>query len=231
MKKIIGKTLRIKRMTYFLILSLLFHMSLFIVSSTKKEITFGDKLIPVEILDASSIISKGDYLIKPEKRTTKQNARNLKKEKFIDEKIQDKVLKEDNANKILEVKTTKKENNVAPNIYDPKNNRIVGNEGENITNQVEKGSLKGKGTEKITCLSCVKPEYPKIALRGGYEGIVKLKIWIATNGEVIEAKIIKSSGYEILDKTGIKAALKSKFYPISQKRTINIEYNLKLNRR
>ena len=117
------------------------------------------------------------------------------------------------------------------NIYDPKNNRIVRNEGENITNQVEKGSLKGKGTEKITCLACVKPEYPKIALRGGYEGIVKLKIWIATNGEVIEAKIIKSSGYEILDKAGIKAALKSKFYPVSQKRTINIEYNLKLNRR
>ena len=113
MKKIIGKTLRIKRMTYFLILSLLFHMSLFIVSSTKKEITFGDKLIPVEILDASSIISKGDYLIKPEKRTTKQNARNLKKEKFIDEKIQDKVLKEDNANEILEVNTTKKEKKVA----------------------------------------------------------------------------------------------------------------------
>ena len=68
MKKIIGKTLRIKRMTYFLILSLLFHMSLFIVSSTRKEITFGDKLIPVEILDANSIISKGDYLIKPEKK-------------------------------------------------------------------------------------------------------------------------------------------------------------------
>ena len=77
----------------------------------------------------------------------------------------------------------------------------------------------------------MKPEYPKIALRGGYEGIVKLKIWIDTNGEVIEAKIINSSGYEILDKTGIKAALKSKFYPVSQKRTINIEYNLKLDRR
>jgi TonB family protein len=212
-------------------LSILLHLSLFVISSKKKEITLGDKLIPVEVLDISSIISKGDYIIKPEKRTKKLNPRNLKKEKFIDEKILDKILKEDNTNEILEVKKTKKEKKVAPNIYDPKNNRIFGNEGENITNQVEKGSLKGKGTEKITCLACVKPEYPKIALRGGYEGIVKLKIWIATNGEVIEAKIIKSSGYEILDKAGIKAALKSKFYPVSQKRTINIEYNLKLNRR
>ena len=230
-KKIRGKILRMKRMNFYIILSILLHLSLFVISSKKKEITLGDKLIPVEVLDISSIISKGDYIIKPEKRTKKLNPRNLKKEKFIDEKILDKILKEDNTNEILEVKKTKKEKKVAPNIYDKKNNRIVGNEGENITNQVEKGSLKGKGTEKITCLSCVKPEYPKIALRGGYEGIVKLKIWIATNGEVIEAKIIKSSGYEILDKTGIKAALKSKFYPISQKRTINIEYNLKLNRR
>ena len=218
-------------MNYYVILSILFHLSLFIVSSKKKEITLGDKLIPVEILDTSYIMSKGDYLIKPEKRTTKPKARNLKKEKFIVEKIQDKILKEDNANEIPEVKKTNKEKKVFPNNYDTKNNRIVGNEGEKILNQVEKGSLKGKGIEKITCLSCVKPEYPKIALRGGYEGIVKLKIWIATNGEVIEAKIIKSSGYEILDKTGIKAALKSKFYPVSQKRTINIEYNLKLNRR
>ena len=230
MKKIIIKTLRMKRMNYYVILSILFHLSLFIVSSKKKEITLGDKLIPVEILDTSYIMSKGDYLIKPEKRTTKPNARNLKKEKFIVEKIQDKILKEDKANEIAEFKKINNEKKVAHSINAPKINRTVGNEGEKITNQVEKGSLKGKGIEKITCLSCVKPKYPKIALRGGYEGIVKLKIWIAKNGEVIEAKIIKSSGYEVLDKTGIDAALKSKFYPLTQKRTIYLEYNLKLNR-
>jgi len=225
-----GKILRIKRINQYVILSILIHLSLFVVSSKKKEITLGDKLIPIEVLNISSIISKGDYLIKPEKSPTKPNQRNLPKEKFIVEKIQDKILKEDKANEIAEVKKINNEKKLAHSINDPKVNRTVGNEGEKITNQVEKGSLKGKGIEKITCFSCVKPKYPKIALRGGYEGIVKLKIWINKNGEVIDARIIKSSGYEILDKTGIKAAIKSKFYPLTKKRTINIEYNLKLNR-
>ncbi len=225
-----GKTLRIKRINQYIILSILIHLSLFVVPPKKKEITLGDKLIPIEVLNISSIISKGDYLIKPKKSPTKPNPRNLPKEKFIVEKIQDKILKEDKANEIAEVKKINNEKKVAHSINAPKINRTVGNEGEKITNQIEKGSLKGKGIEKITCLSCVKPKYPKIALRGGYEGIVKLKIWIAKNGEVIEAKIIKSSGYEVLDKTGIDAALKSKFYPLTQKRTIYLEYNLKLNR-
>ena len=119
-KKIRGKILRMKRMNFYIILSILLHLSLFVISSKKKEITLGDKLIPVEVLDISSIISKGDYIIKPEKRTKKLNQRNLKKEKFIDEKILDKILKEDNANEILEDKKTKKEKKVAPNIYDKK---------------------------------------------------------------------------------------------------------------
>ena len=230
MKKIRDKTIRIKKMNFYLILSILIHLSIFIVSSKKREITFGDKLIPVEILDISSIISKGDYIIRPEKSTKKPNPRIRPQEKLIIKKIQEKILKEDNVNKIIKIKKTEKDKRLASPIDDPKMNRVVGSEGYKTTNQVEKGSLKGKGKEKITCLSCIKPEYPKVALRGGYEGIVKIKIWIDTNGEVISAKIIKSSGYEILDKTGMKAALKSKFYPITQKRTINIEYNLKLNR-
>ena len=230
-KKNRDKNFMIKRMNCYIILSIMLHLSLFIFSHKKKEITLGDKIIPVEVLDINSIISKGDYIIKPEKRITKANPSNLPNKKLIVEEIKNKIIEKETTNETLEVKETKRVDRLESPINDLKMNRVVGDEGEKITNQVEKGSLKGKGIEKITCLSCVKPKYPKIALRAGYEGIVKLKIWIARNGEVIEAKIIKSSGYEILDKTGITAALKSKFYPLSQKRTINIEYNLKLNRR
>ena len=228
MKKLRIKIQSIKKINYYLILSLLLHFSLLIVSYKKQEITLGDKLIPVEVLDISSIVGKGDYIIQPERRNKKP--RNQPKEQIINEKIQDETLKKESANEILKIKKAKRKKRLSFPIIDPKTNRVVGNEGEKITNQLEKGSLKGKGIEKITCLYCVKPEYPKIALRGGYQGIVKLKIWIAKNGEVIDAKILKSSGYDILDKTGIKAALKSKFYPLTQKRTINIEYNLKINR-
>ena len=230
MKRITDKALGNKRMNCYVLLSIMLHLSFFMVSSKKEKITLGDKLVPVEVLNISSIISKGDYLKKPEKRNTKPTPKNLRKEKFIVEKIEDKIEKEDKINEIFEVEKTKKKKRENPPINDSRVNRTVGNEGKKVKNQVEKGSLKGKGIEKITCLSCEKPKYPKIALRGGYEGIVKIKIWIAQNGEVIDAKIIKSSGYEILDKSGIKAALKSKFFPIKQKRSINIEYNLKLNR-
>ncbi len=228
MKKLRRKLKGVKKINYYIILSLLLHLSLFIVSYKKQEITFGDKLIPVEILDISSIVGKGDYIIQPERRNTKP--RNKPKEQIINEKIQDETLKKESANEILQIKKTKRKKRLAFPMIDTKTNRVIGNEGEKITNQLEKGSLKGKGKEKIICLSCVKPEYPKIALRGGYEGILKLKIWIAKNGIVTDVELIKSSGYDILDKTGIKAALKSKFYPLTQKRTINIEYNLKINR-
>ncbi len=231
LKRIREKSRSIERLNCYIILSILLHLSLFIISPKKKEITFGDKFIPVEVLDISSMIGKGDYITKPEKRTTKENPIELPKEKLVVEKIQNKNIKKDSSSEILKEKKTNTEKTFASPTDNSQKDRLIGDEGKKITNQVEKGSLKGKGIEKITCLSCVKPEYPKIALRGGYEGIVKLKIWIGVNGEVIQAKIIKSSGYEILDKTGIKAALKSKFYPLSQKRTINIEYNLKLNRR
>ena len=60
--------------------------------------------------------------------------------------------------------------------------------------------------------------------------IVKLEILIAENGAVIDVKIIKSSGYKILDKSGIYAARNSKFHPLNQQRKLNIEYNLRLNR-
>ena len=199
-------------------------------SSKEKEIALGDKLIPVEILNMSSIISKGDYLINPEREITKSNKKDISKEKLIVNEIQEKVPKEETNNEVLDIKKIIKKKRIATPIREPQINRSVGSNGEETTNKVEKGSLKGKGIEKITCLYCVKPKYPKLALRGGYEGIVKLKIWIAKNGKVIDVKILKSSGYDILDTTGIKAALRSKFYPLTQKRTINIEYNLKLNR-
>ena len=41
--------------------------------------------------------------------------------------------------------------------------------------------------------------------------------------------VIKTTGYKILDKAGIKAAKESKFYPLSKQSELNIVYELKLN--
>ena len=107
--------------------------------------------------------------------------------------------------------------------------KVLGARGKNKNENLEKGSLKGKGEIKITCLNCFEPKYPKLAIKRGYEGIMRLKIWIRRNGTVSKVEVLKSTGYNILDLSGIEAANKSIFFPIKEETTLNIEYNLQLN--
>ena len=110
-------------------------------------------------------------------------------------------------------------------------NKIRGIEKGIKSNKTEAGSIQGKGYQKVTCLNCVEPKYPKLAIKRGYEGVLKLEILILKSGIVKEVFIRESTGFEILDKAGVNAAFKSKFYPLTKKTNLNIEYTLKLNRR
>ena len=218
----------INRINYYITLSILIHLAMFSFLGSKKETTLGDKIVPIEIIDIDSIASKGEYFQKPQKRGEKDIKEIKMQEQEKKKKLQEEIIKEDKDINIKEDSKIIKENTITP--IDSGINKDRGNEGNLNSNEVEKGSVKGKGVEKITCLSCLKPKYPKIALKRGYEGILKLKILISKNGEVSDIKVIKSSGYTILDKSGIDAAKNSRFYPLKKERTINIEYNLKLNR-
>lgn len=97
-------------------------------------------------------------------------------------------------------------------------------ENENNVRGTEKGI---KSNSKVTCFNCVKPKYPKLAEKRGYEGVLKVEALILKSGIVKEVFIIESTGYEILDKAGVNAAFKSKFHPITKKTKLNIEYTLK----
>ena len=77
----------------------------------------------------------------------------------------------------------------------------------------------------------MEPLYPKLAIKRGYEGVLKLEVLILRSGIVKEVFIRKSTGFEILDKAGVSAAYNSKFYPLTKETNLNIEYTLKLNRR
>tara|TARA_B100000579_G_scaffold432746_1_gene450163 strand:+ start:861 stop:1460 length:600 start_codon:yes stop_codon:yes gene_type:complete len=197
-------------------------------TDVKKDITLGDKIIPIEIIDIPSIASKGEYFQEPQKKGTKDIRELFNQEKEIKKEVHEEIRKENQDLNINKINKTIKENIITPRDFGI--NKDIGSEGKLNSNEIEKGSLKGKGIEKITCLSCLKPEYPKLALKRGYEGILKLKILISKNGEVVDIQIIKSSGYQILDKSGIYAAKNSRFYPLKKERRINVEYNLKLNR-
>jgi len=49
--------------------------------------------------------------------------------------------------------------------------------------------------------------YPRVAKKMGWSGVVEIKLVVDTNGKLLEAKVVKSSGREILDKSALKAAL------------------------
>ena len=224
-----------------LIISLLTHFFLFTIFPIKEDKLLGDKYIPIEIVDIKSPIIKGDSINESEKTNNKKisntenNFKQKSKEKSeekLDKKIDDKKIedfKKETVNKQVEEKSLKKITSQQSQLENE--NKIRGIEKGIKSNTTEAGSIKGKGYQKVTCLNCVEPKYPKLAIKRGYEGVLKLEILILKSGIVKEVFIRESTGFEILDKAGVNAAFKSKFYPLTKKTNLNIEYTLKLNRR
>lgn len=51
----------------------------------------------------------------------------------------------------------------------------------------------------------IRPYYPLGARLRGEEGIVKVEVWIGSNGQVLDCAVVKSSGYPTLDNAALKA--------------------------
>ncbi|NGZ86014.1 energy transducer TonB [Duganella aceris] len=58
-----------------------------------------------------------------------------------------------------------------------------------------------------------KAEYPKASLINEEQGDVSMAFLVAADGNVVESKVEKSSGYKNLDKAAIKALSACKFKP------------------
>ena len=220
-----------------LIISLLTHFFLFTLFPIKKDKLLGDKYIPIEILDIKSPTIKGDSINESEKAIkkvfskTENNFKQKSREK-LEKKIDDKKIEnfeKESKNKKIEESSIKKTTSQQSQLEN--NNKIRGIEKGIKSNSTEAGSIKGKGYQKVTCLKCVEPKYPKLAIKRGYEGILTLEILILKSGIVKEVFIKKSTGFKILDQAGVNAAFESKFYPLVKETNLNIEYTLKLNQR
>ena len=206
-----------------LIISLCSHILLFTFLDFKNDNLLGDKFIPIELIDIDNSFNIGYSLDETQTKNVEDNSdfkednllKELKEEtieKFEDEVTEKKIINQENlANKI--------------NLENKYKGIVKGKKDQDI----EKGSILGEGAEKITCLNCIKPKYPKLAIQRGYEGILKLKVTIQKNGSVNNVLVIESTGYKILDNAGIKAAKESKFYPLRKQSELNIVYELKLN--
>ena len=204
------------------------HSFLFLFIEKERDVTLGEKIIPIELLDDLSEAGFGEATerrkrlikkpsIKEELKNEIEKKNTLdEQESFEDNKINEKKiqLKKDKSNLINQ-----------PMSKEEKGSGFI--KGVK-TNEPEKGSLKGKGTLKVTCLKCISPIYPPIALRRGAEGTPIVKVWINKKGKVFKAELISFSGHESIDKAAKKAAINSTFYPLEEETSINIEYDLKI---
>jgi len=58
-----------------------------------------------------------------------------------------------------------------------------------------------------------RPNYPEVSRRRGESGRVTVRVLISPKGEVEEAKVHESSGFERLDQSGLRAARTARFKP------------------
>lgn len=61
-----------------------------------------------------------------------------------------------------------------------------------------------------------KPTYPKVAKDAGLEGTVWIKALIDRKGDVVDAVVYKSCGFNILDQSALRVAKQNKFKPAMQ---------------
>tara|TARA_Y100001978_G_scaffold188870_1_gene190646 strand:- start:560 stop:1279 length:720 start_codon:yes stop_codon:yes gene_type:complete len=233
----------------YLLISLIIHLSTIFLfpEFEKKEIIKGEKFIPIEIINNEAYSSskgnsnqnsadsqgnkikdkKNKFIKKDNKINPKQESKLNEKEEIIkgDLRIKKKQIDKNKINK-SKIKTLYKEKKLDNSKISTPQKKGFSNRDDN--KDFEKGSIKGKGKLKITCLKCISPKYPRKALEKGLEGKPIVKVWILEDGSVEKAELIISSGITSIDKAALIAAKKSKFYPIEFKSFINIEYNLKI---
>lgn len=83
---------------------------------------------------------------------------------------------------------------------------------------------------KPACKRCIKPRYPRTALRKSQEGYVLVELTVNTSGRVTGVSVIKSSGITSIDNAALKAAKKSTFIQQSRSTRFTIAYDLKISK-
>ena len=142
-----------------------------------------------------------------------------------------------------ENKSSSKPKQVSSSNIKPDNNptketasRTQNNSGKPYVGQDKAAGIAGYSTELAYPNYNInpKPKYPRTARKRGYEGEVKLKVFVLENGKVGKIEITSPSGYEILDQSALEAVKNWVFVPgkengreISSWVTVPITFQLK----
>ena len=82
---------------------------------------------------------------------------------------------------------------------------------------------KSSAKYKIGTIQNPHPEYPMIARKKGWQGRLLLNVHVSKDGNVININVVKTSGFEILDKISVKTIRDWKFIPARMvKKTLKI---------
>ncbi|MEO0094424.1 MAG: energy transducer TonB [candidate division WOR-3 bacterium] len=66
-------------------------------------------------------------------------------------------------------------------------------------------------------ISMPPPEWPELAKRAGIEGSVQVQFLLDVDGSVIDVRVLKSSGNQLLDEAAVASVWKYKFTPAKQR--------------
>lgn len=71
------------------------------------------------------------------------------------------------------------------------------------------------------------PEYPMLARRRGWQGVVAIFVHVDSNGQVSLAAVARSSGHDVLDQAALQAVRGWRFRGGSGETTVEVEFRLR----
>lgn len=74
----------------------------------------------------------------------------------------------------------------------------------------------GRGSAGVAYRRKAPLEYPRVAIRSGLEGLVKLRVLVLPSGRAGEVCVAKSSGHDVLDRAAITCAQRSEYRPATR---------------
>lgn len=164
-----------------------------------------------------SILNNPSKADRPKKEDILQNYSPIKNKKSDQVK---KTVKPDDSKSKKTYKLTKNSSKIFLEQNKEKNKLFQHEAGNNLNKEIVKGGNEKKEAEEILKLSAKpeygsnkKPEYPLVARRRGYEGEVVFNVQVLDDGNVGDMKMVKTSGYSVLDQSAQAALKKWKFVP------------------
>jgi len=242
----------------FILLSVAFHIlliSTIVIYFFKYPLTGGKSGTVMVGVISSKEIAQGKVSISSELTKSQSRVDEISRPKVTLEKepIKQTIQNQKNTNKKKQTSTVKTSKTESKSNSKPKqafsskiksdsnpNKEItsasLGNSGKPDTGQHQATGVAGYNTELAYPEYRLnpKPRYPRTARKRGYEGEVKLKVFVLPNGRVGKIEVISPSGHEILDESALEAVKNWVFVPgkengkeISSWVTVPITFQLK----